>query len=100
MSLSALRDRELVFEETLFPEAEYTFKHPLTQEVAYQSQLAGRRAAVHASVARAIEKLFAEKLNERAALLAHHWEAAGEALEAARWNRRAADWAGANAPAE
>ncbi len=100
MSLSALRDRELVFEESLFPEVEYTFKHPLTHEVAYQSQLAGRRSGVHATVARAIEKLYAEKLDERAALLAHHWEAAGEVLQAARWNRRAAVWAGSNAPVE
>jgi adenylate cyclase len=27
-------------------------------------------------------------------MLAHHWEAAGEALEAARWHRRAAEWIG------
>jgi class 3 adenylate cyclase/tetratricopeptide (TPR) repeat protein len=99
-SLSALRDRELVYEEKLFPEAEYAFKHPLTHEVAYQSQLATRRRAVHASVARAIEKLYPEKLDEWAALLAHHWEAAGNRLEAARWNRRAAEWSGANAPSE
>jgi class 3 adenylate cyclase len=99
-ALSVLRDRELVFEERLFPEASYAFKHPLTHEVAYQTQLASRRRAAHASVARAFEKLYPEKLDERAALLAHHWEAAGEALPAARWNRRAAEWAGANAPAE
>jgi class 3 adenylate cyclase/tetratricopeptide (TPR) repeat protein len=99
-SLSALRDRELVYEERLFPEVEYAFKHPLTHEVAYHSQLATRRRAVHASVARAIEKLYPEKLDEWAALLAHHWETAGERLEAARWNHRAAEWAGGNAPAE
>jgi len=99
-SLSALRDRELVYEERLFPEVEYAFKHPLTHEVAYQSQLATRRRVVHASVARAFEKLYPGKLDEWAALLAHHWEAAGERLEAARWNRRAAEWAGANAPAD
>ena len=37
---------------------------------------------------------FAEALDERAALLAHHWERAGEALEAARWHCRAAQWSG------
>src|SRR5262249_9385052 len=71
------------------------FKHPLTQEVAYGSQLGERRKRIHAAVARAIEATSAEKLDEQAALLAHHWERAGEALAAAGWHARAADWAGA-----
>ena len=70
--------------------AEYAFKHPLTQEVALSTQLRERRAAIHAAVAGAIEELHADKLDEHAALLAHHWEEAGEPLEAARWHRRAA----------
>ena len=74
--------------------AEYAFKHPLTQEVALGSQLQERRRQVHAAVARAIERQDAEHLDERAALLAHHWEEAGEALSAARWHRRAAEWVG------
>jgi adenylate cyclase len=74
--------------------AEYAFKHPLTQEVALSSQLRERRRQVHAAVAGAIELQYAEHLDERAALLAHHYEEAGEALSAARWHRRAADWAG------
>ena len=76
----------------------YAFKHPLTQEVAYGSQLGERRAAVHAAVARAIAELYPERLDERAALLAQHWEAAGETLEAARWHARAAAWVGTQRP--
>jgi class 3 adenylate cyclase/tetratricopeptide (TPR) repeat protein len=83
---------ELVYPESLHPIAEYAFKHPLTQEVAYRSQLAERRASTHGRVARAIAELHADKLDERAALLAHHFEAAGEKLEAATWSRRAARW--------
>jgi class 3 adenylate cyclase len=83
---------ELVYSESLYPVAEYAFKHPLTQEVAYHSQLAERRARTHEGVARAIADLYADKLDERAALLAHHFEAAGQRLEAAKWNRRAARW--------
>ena len=83
---------ELVYAENLYPLAEYAFKHPLTQEVAYNSQLAERRARTHAAVARAIAELHGDKLDERAALLAHHFEAAGERLEAAKWHRRAARW--------
>jgi class 3 adenylate cyclase/tetratricopeptide (TPR) repeat protein len=93
-ALAALGSAEFVYEQALYPTAEYTFKHPLTQEVAYRSQLAERRSRVHAAVARAIAARHADRLDERAALLAHHWESAGEALEAARWHRRAAEWVG------
>jgi adenylate cyclase len=99
-ALRTLKDAELVVEQALYPEAEYAFKHPLTREVAYQSQLAERRARTHAAVARVIAELSPDKLDERAALLAHHWEAAGEPLEAARWSRRAAEWVGASDSAQ
>ena len=56
-ALHALTSAEFLYQEALYPQAVYTFKHPLTQEVAYRSQLAERRARVHASVARAIEEL-------------------------------------------
>jgi adenylate cyclase len=94
-ALRALAQTELVYETALYPEAEYAFKHPLTQEVAYGSQLGERRKRVHAAVAQAIETTSAEKLDEQAALLAHHWERGEEALTAANWHARAADWAGA-----
>ena len=93
-ALAALRRAEFIHEQALYPVAEYAFKHPLTQEVALGSQLRERRRQVHAAVARAIERQDAERLDERAALLAHHWEEAGEALAAARWHRRAAEWVG------
>ena len=91
---------EFVYEQELYPEALYAFKHPLTQEVAYGSQLAERRASVHAAVARAIAEHYPERLDERAALLAQHWEAAGETLEAARWHARAAVWSGTGNPSQ
>jgi adenylate cyclase len=99
-SLSALLGAEFVYQEALYPRAEYAFKHPLTQEVVYGSQLSERRARTHGAVARAIAADEPEKLNECTALIAHHWEAAGELLEAARWSRRAAEWAGFSDPAE
>ena len=95
-TLHALRNAEFLYQEALYPEAQYAFKHPLTREVAYRSQLAERRARVHGGVARAIEELEAGKLGERAALLAYHWEHAGDAREAAKWHRRAAEWVGFN----
>jgi class 3 adenylate cyclase/tetratricopeptide (TPR) repeat protein len=91
-ALAALVRAEFIHETALYPGAEYSFAHPLTQEVALDSQLRERRARVHASVARTIERLDADKLDERSALLAHHWEQAGNDLEAARWHARAAGW--------
>src|SRR5262249_22790736 len=95
-ALHALTSAEFLYQESLYPEAEYTFKHPLTQEVAYRSQLTERRARVHAAIASAIEELESGRLGERAALLAHHWQHAGDAEEAAKWHRRAAEWIGLN----
>ena len=93
-ALAVLRRAEFIHEQALYPVAEYSFKHPLTQEVAFGSQLKERRRQVHAAVATAIELQDADYLDERAALLAHHWEEAGDLLCAARWHRRAAEWIG------
>jgi class 3 adenylate cyclase/tetratricopeptide (TPR) repeat protein len=90
--LERLVAREFVLTEALYPDVVYAFKHPLTQEVAYGAQLTSRRAATHRAVAEAITEIHGEQLDAQAALLAHHWEQAGEDLEAARCHARAADW--------
>src|SRR5262249_16843862 len=64
------------------------------EEVAYHSQLGDRRARLHSAVACVLQALYADKLDERAALIASHLERAGEALDAARWHARAAQWSG------
>jgi adenylate cyclase len=48
---------------------------------------------VHAAAAGALEEAHSGRLDESAALLAHHHEEAGDALAAARWHWRAAEWA-------
>ena len=90
-ALARLRSGEFLHEKALYPIAEYSFKHPLTQAVAQDSLLGERRRALHAAVAHALEAAGGD-LDEQAALLAHHWEAAGEARPAAQWHRRAAEW--------
>ena len=99
-ALQTLKDTEFVYEQSLYPVAEYLFKHPLTQEVALASQLQERRKRLHAAVARVIEAAHAHDLDQQAALLAHHWEEAGDLAQAVRWHRRAAEWAGARDPVE
>jgi adenylate cyclase len=99
-ALSTLKSAEFIFEQSLFPVVEYAFKHPLTQEVALASQLADRRRALHGRVARAIEGAEPDRLSERAPLLAHHWEEAGDGGQAMHWHRRAAEWVGPTNPGE
>jgi class 3 adenylate cyclase/tetratricopeptide (TPR) repeat protein len=99
-ALQTLKDTEFVYEQSLYPVAEYLFKHPLTQEVALTSQLQERRRKLHAAVARVIEAAHQHDLDQQAALLAHHWEEAADPAQAVRWHRRAAEWAGARDPIE
>jgi tetratricopeptide (TPR) repeat protein len=87
--LVALQGAEFLYETRLFPESEYTFKHALTQEVAYGGLLTDRRRAVHARIAREIEKLHGDRLEEQVERLAHHALRAELWSEALRYGRRA-----------
>jgi predicted ATPase len=48
--LAHLQAAEFLYETTLFPDLEYTFKHALTHDVAYGSLLQDRRRELHAKV--------------------------------------------------
>jgi class 3 adenylate cyclase/tetratricopeptide (TPR) repeat protein len=72
-SLLNLQGLEFIYEKQLFPELEYMFKHALTQEVAYSSLLSKRRREIHEKIGRAIEEIYAERLEESYELLAHHY---------------------------
>jgi adenylate cyclase len=97
-ALCELVEGGFLYEAELYPERVLAFRHPLTQEVAYGSQLGDRRAATHAAAAHALIELEPERMDELAALVAHHLEAGGETLEAARWSARAAHWSGHTRP--
>jgi class 3 adenylate cyclase/tetratricopeptide (TPR) repeat protein len=99
-SLSTLGDSGFIDEAQAYPEVEYAFHHPLTQEVAYRSQLATRRSQIHRQVAEALVAEACPKGDENAALVAHHWEGAGDTLNAVVWSRKAAEWATARDLAE
>jgi len=88
--LAALQAAEFVHETAVWPAMAYTFRHPLTQEVALGGQLADRRRKSHAAVARAIEALNPERLDEMAALIATHWSEAGEPRTSTAWWLRSA----------
>src|SRR5262249_48054323 len=76
-SLAHLQAAEFLSETTLFPEPAYTFKHALTQEVAYHTVLRERRRVLHERAAQAIEQLYAARLPEYYPALAHHCTRSG-----------------------
>jgi len=98
--LRELIEAGFLYELELYPERVLAFRHPLTREVAYGSQLAEQRRAGHAATARALVELNPERHEELAALIASHMEQGGEPLEAARWAAHAAYWAGHSRPRE
>jgi class 3 adenylate cyclase/tetratricopeptide (TPR) repeat protein len=68
------------------------FRHALTQEAVYHSLLTGRRRALHAAAGRALESLFAGRLEDAYAGLAYHFPRAGEPVKAVEYLARSAEW--------
>jgi class 3 adenylate cyclase/tetratricopeptide (TPR) repeat protein len=72
LGLAHLQAAEFLYETRLFPEHEYTFKHALTQQVAYETLLQERRRALHARIVAALETLAGDQVAEQVERLAYH----------------------------
>ncbi|HEU5319678.1 MAG TPA: hypothetical protein VFX28_02670, partial [Methylomirabilota bacterium] len=88
-ALRTLEAGEFLYETSLVPEAEYTFKHGLTHEVAYATAPAERRTALHARIVTVLESAGAERAGDRVEWLAHHALRGGLWEAAVRYLRRA-----------
>jgi class 3 adenylate cyclase/tetratricopeptide (TPR) repeat protein len=71
--LSTLERLDFIRTRSLQPELEYMFKHPLTQEVVYNSVLKKERQEIHEQIALVMEQLFQERLPEFYETLAFHF---------------------------
>jgi len=71
--LSVLKDSELLYERGIFPESTYIFKHALTRDVVYESILTNKRKSLHEKIGNAIEELYANRIEQKYELLAHHY---------------------------
>jgi adenylate cyclase len=71
--LAELQASEFIYEQPAFPQAEYVFKHALTQEVAYNSMLVEQRKALHERAGQALESMFPDQLNDHVGELARHY---------------------------
>jgi class 3 adenylate cyclase/pimeloyl-ACP methyl ester carboxylesterase len=89
--LAHLQGAEFLYETRLFPETEYTFKHALTHNVAYESLLHERRRVLHQRVGQAIEAHYADRLDEYAELLAQQFERGEDRARAGHYYLRTAE---------
>ena len=99
-SLLQLRRAELLYELPPFSNSVHAFRHPLIQDVAYQSLLQSRRRELHKAAADAFAEHFKDSLDEHSGLIAYHLEQAGDLLGAAQAHARAAIWIGARDPSQ
>jgi predicted ATPase len=91
--LAHLRAAEFIYEQPAFPEPEYTFKHALTQEVAYNALLLERRRGLHERTGQAIEALFPARLEDHYSELAHHYSRSGNVGKAIEYLQLAGEQA-------
>jgi DNA-binding SARP family transcriptional activator/tetratricopeptide (TPR) repeat protein len=68
----------LLAEVRQLPETAYRFRHALIQEAVYRGMLRGQRRQLHARAAWGLETVSADRVEEMAAVLGHHYAAAGE----------------------
>lgn len=92
--LDGLCHADLILPQPAVGGRRFAFRHPLIQEVAYSTQLKVRRGPLHCAVALAMEVYYRDQLDEYAALIAYHYESAGQHVDAALHSSRAAQWVG------
>jgi tetratricopeptide (TPR) repeat protein len=91
--LDTLEAKGLVRVATYQPELEYLFRHALVQDAAYESLLKQERRALHHTVGEALERLYPERRGEMAAVLAMHFDQAGDTERALHYSMEAAKFA-------
>jgi len=70
--LAHLQAAEFLYEASLFPDLEYSFRHALTHDVTYGTLLQQRRRELHTRIVEVIERLYADRLAEHVERLAYH----------------------------
>jgi predicted ATPase len=87
--LHQLVEAEFLYQGGLPPQATYTFKHALIQDVAYQSLLRSTRQHYHQRIAQVLAARFPATVETQPELLAQHYTEAGLIAEAVPYWQRA-----------
>ncbi|HEX9408365.1 MAG TPA: adenylate/guanylate cyclase domain-containing protein [Methylomirabilota bacterium] len=88
-SVHHLQEAEFLYETSLFPVFEYTFKHALTLDVAFGTLLQDRRRTLDARLVEALEQRADDLIVERIERLAHHAFRGGVWDKAVTYSREA-----------
>ncbi len=89
--LAKLSGLELIHENPSSSDADFTFKHALTREVAYQSLVADERRGFHGQIADELESSHPERLEDFCETLASHFANAENWPKALQYARQAGD---------
>lgn len=87
--LTQLIDAEIIYQRGFPPQAQYTFKHVLLQETAYQSLLRSMRQHYHRSISEVLSIPGSDAAETQPELVAHHYTEAGQPAPAAVYWLRA-----------
>ncbi|MEP7360534.1 MAG: hypothetical protein ABI744_03035 [Chloroflexota bacterium] len=93
LALDTLEARGLIRLAAAQPEIEYLFRHALLQDTAYESLLKQERRTLHQVVGTTLEQLYPDRLGEMSAVLARHFEQAGDTDKAIEYLKQAAKFA-------
>lgn len=86
--LSQLVDKEVLYQRGLPPSANYTFRHAMVHEVAYESLLKKTRQKYHRKIAEILATKFPDRIQENPEIMAHHCFEAGDYESATQyWSR-------------
>ncbi|MBI1735621.1 MAG: AAA family ATPase [Candidatus Rokubacteria bacterium] len=89
--LGELVRMQLLRERETFPEARYAFTHLLVRQVAYEALLFRARAELHGRAAAALERLYADRVDEVLRELADHYAKSPDRAKALHYLVRAGD---------
>jgi tetratricopeptide (TPR) repeat protein len=83
--LTDLVRHELLRQKDVLPEPTYSFSHLLVQEVAYHGLLVKARTELHGRAGEALERLYADRLDDVVDGLAEHYARSGQRSKAVRY---------------
>jgi predicted ATPase len=83
--LSGLQAGEFIYEQPAARDIEYTFKHSLTHDVAYDSLLIERCKLLHKRVGLVLESMFGDQLDDHLGELPHHYSRSDKVAKAVEY---------------
>jgi len=81
-ALSILVQADLLYAQGIPPEVNYSFRHALIRDAAYNALLKSRRRELHNRAARVLSERFETLVDVHPEILARHWTAAAESDKA------------------